>query len=205
MIDLVEFPPPCHPENSNWYQCVALCKLVGLHYVFFYMCDFLKRYGQNTVKNGRFWLHSHKSYYKQEVKKRRVSQYRPPNICHVYGHWFHCVALCELIWMHCVVFFILDLLERYRQNTAEHTTTCSLLQALIKRGPVEVGCWKLCAKFYHRLSLISYSEFLHLFKVVLCTPPHSHTHTLKDYTLSLHGTQLPPPKTHIHKHTHTHT
>ena len=72
--------------------------------------------------------------------------------------------------MHCVVLFILDLLERYRQNVAEHTTTCSLLQALIKRGPVEVGCWKLCAKFYHRVSLVSYSEFLHLFKLVLCTP-----------------------------------
>ena len=126
----------------------------------------------------------------------------PQIFVNVYGHWFHCVALCELMWMHCVVFFILDLLERYRQNTAEHTTTCSLLQALIKRGPVEVGCWKLCAKFYHRLSLISYSEFLHLFKVVLC-PPNSHTHTLKDYTLSLHGTP-PPPKTHTHKHTHTH-
>ena len=115
----------------------------------------------------------------------------PQIFVNVYGHWFHCVALCELIWMHCVVLFILDLLERYRQNVAEHTTTCSLLQALIKRGPVEVGCWKLCAKFYHRVSLVSYSEFLHLFKVVLC-PPNSHTHTLKDYTLSLHGTQVPP-------------
>ena len=97
MIDLVEFPPPCHPENSNWYQCVALCKLVGLHYVFFYMCDFLKRYGQNTVKNGRFWLHSHKSYYKQEVKKRRVSQYRPPNICQCI---WSLVSLCSSLRAH---------------------------------------------------------------------------------------------------------
>ena len=77
MIDLVEFPPPCHPENSNWYQCVTLCKLVGLHYVFFYMCDFLKRYGPNTVKNGRFWLHSHKSYYKQEVKNDEFHNIAP--------------------------------------------------------------------------------------------------------------------------------
>ena len=35
------------------------------------------------------------------------------------GDWCHCVALCELVSMHCVDFFILDLLERYRQNTAE--------------------------------------------------------------------------------------
>ena len=94
---LVEFPPPCHPENSNWYQCVALCKLVGLHYVFFYMCDFLKRYGQNTVKNGRFWLHSQKLYYKQEVKKRRVSQYRPPNICQCI---WSLVSLCSSLRAH---------------------------------------------------------------------------------------------------------
>ena len=36
--------------------------------------------------------------------------------------------------MHCVDFFILDLLERYRQNTAE----LSPPQALICRGLVEV-------------------------------------------------------------------
>ena len=44
----------------------------------------------------------------------------PQIFVNVYGDWFHCVALCELVWMHCVAFFILDLLERYRQNTAEH-------------------------------------------------------------------------------------
>ena len=79
----------CSPLQARW---IAL--RIFLHVRFF---EEIWAYGQNTVKNGRFWLHSHKSYYKQEVKKRRVSQYRPPNICHVYGHWFHCVALCELI------------------------------------------------------------------------------------------------------------
>ena len=42
MIDLVEFPPPCHPENSNWYQCVALCELVGLHYSTFLYVRFFE-------------------------------------------------------------------------------------------------------------------------------------------------------------------
>ena len=35
------------------------------------------------------------------------------------AHWYQCVALYELYRMHCVVFFILDLLKRYRQNTAK--------------------------------------------------------------------------------------
>ena len=54
------------------------------------------------------------------------------------GDWFHCVALCELVWMHCVDFSIFDLLERYRQNTAEPSPPSPPMQALICRGLVEV-------------------------------------------------------------------
>ena len=38
-------------ENGHWYQCVALCELVWLHYVVFFRRDFFKRYGQNTGEN----------------------------------------------------------------------------------------------------------------------------------------------------------
>ena len=40
-------------------------------------------------------------------------------ICLWKFHWYQCVAFCELVWRHGVNFLILDLLNRYRQNTAK--------------------------------------------------------------------------------------
>ena len=62
----------------------------------------------------------------------------PQIFVNVYGHWFHCVALCELVWLHCMDFFILDFLERYRQNTAELSPPPAPQQDLIYRGLIEV-------------------------------------------------------------------
>ena len=54
------------------------------------------------------------------MKNRRVLKCRPPIFVYENGHWYQCVALCELVWMHCVDFLILDLLKRYQRNTAKN-------------------------------------------------------------------------------------
>ena len=43
----------------------------------------------------------------------------PANICPWNGHCYQCVALCEFVWLHCVVFFRGDLLKRSRQKQSE--------------------------------------------------------------------------------------
>ena len=47
-------------------------------------------------------------------------EWRAPILVYESSHWYQCAALCELVWMHCVIFFRGDLLKRYRQTTAEN-------------------------------------------------------------------------------------
>ena len=77
----------------------------------------------------------------------------------VSGHWYQCVALCELVWMHYVDFFRSDLLKRYRQNTAENRQICSIT-ALQYRKLLLLECFENL--FF--CSLIGYTSnsFVHL-------------------------------------------
>ena len=49
----------------------------------------------------------------------RVFKWLPPIFVYENDHRYQCLALCKLVWMYSVDFFILHLLKRYRPNTAE--------------------------------------------------------------------------------------
>ena len=42
-------------ESGNRYECVALSELVRMQCVDFFICDWLKRYRQNTTENWPIW------------------------------------------------------------------------------------------------------------------------------------------------------
>ena len=43
-------------EHGDRYQCVALSELVWMQCVDFFICDWLKRYRQNTTENLPIWV-----------------------------------------------------------------------------------------------------------------------------------------------------
>ena len=73
-----------------------------MHFLFFFRIDLLKRYRQNTA---------------QMMKNLEISGLK--KIVSEKAKWYHCVALCEFFRMHFLFFFRIDLLKRYRGNTAE--------------------------------------------------------------------------------------
>ena len=71
------------------------------------------------------WLFSFKKWpdFWEIREKRRFLNFRPPPLLifvNENAHWYQYVALCKLVWMHCVHFFRGELLQRYRQITAEN-------------------------------------------------------------------------------------
>ena len=68
------------------------------------------------------WMFSFQNGAKFEefAKKRRVLKCPPPIFVYENNNWYQCIALCELVLMHCLDFLTLDLLKRYRRNTAEN-------------------------------------------------------------------------------------
>ena len=100
---------------------------------------------------GDMWIFSFLKWAKSEkfAKNRRVLKCRPPICVYENGHWYQCVALCELVWMHCVDFLILDLLKRYRQNTDDPALCvlqCFLHKAVRQTAKQKQGCKVNCKK-----------------------------------------------------------
>ena len=63
------------------------------------------------------------------IKKAMSLKCRPPIFVYQNGRCYQCEGLTELVWMYCMCFFfILDLLKRYRKNTAKNR---SLLWGLL--------------------------------------------------------------------------
>ena len=89
---------------------------------------------------GDMWIFSFLKWAKSEkfAKNRRVLKCRLPICVYENGHWYQCVALCEYVWMHCVDFLILDLLKRYRQNTAENRALLWSLMYILNSAQTDI-------------------------------------------------------------------
>ena len=87
-------------------------KLVWVHCLEFFKPNLLKRYRQNTGETRGGALN---------LGFGGVACFKmfPQILVYVNAHWYQFVALGKLVWMHCVDFFIRNLLKRYRQNTGK--------------------------------------------------------------------------------------
>ena len=87
-------------ENGDRYQCVALSELVWMQCVVFFICDWLKRYRQNTAENWPFWsiMALHVAYTATIGK----------NATHVNWHWentfyYICSVCYNALLGHCIL------------------------------------------------------------------------------------------------------
>ena len=113
-------------------------------------------------------------------EKTRSFQMFPPILVYAKAHWYQCLALGEFVWMHCVEFFILNLLKRYYQNTAKtqlfapqaclcynvwtHFTLQPCLNSLPSQYKCMIGFYQL---FCCNLACLPYSLCFTMFELIL--------------------------------------